>query len=642
MRILKFKNLKACASFLTAMTLWHSSTLAKSGVEAAQLDYVALDTSVECNRILFQSSQHFKQTLFVIPRVVPGTGVEGARTYNITPTTKPGIYDLAINLYFPANDEVLKSSLASTIKKDLLACNWDKVKFAINKNIQDPALKIKTISRIPLTSIEVRIPDIKDVGVIGRSQMTNEESDILDYYGKSMTVHLKITNAEKNSFQSQLVSQDGIGSSVKFRFQARSRNGSVHASVNLQNLVQNFSAAASAKGLKFLASAELEATLKSSLTENSIQVTSESGSTDDSAKITSLLIDKIFKEVSLSTENISAGTTSKAKAGSGQVSVAAVVDILKTKINSEISYNLVAAPESASAQTELRLRADRLNDPNVTEVTVTAGYLDPSLGLTLSAGQSITITPAYWYLDKIKYVQNRKYLSSGEIQNLNLGTLFSDLVERSMNVQDIEVNGTLLAEGTWTPFNGKSPISSFSKHRWVRVQMEPNRVRESSNTIEPNLDALSKIPVYLTFSELGDRRVVKISDLVAENPFWTAIYDNLTGRMIMTAKQDLGTIRFRERLRGKENIQYAPNSIPLDQVFQMKLGMWGQTNYTENHILREDSRSIILQKSVLFYVTRPKVMNASELKYLKQIQKVVPSEAMKTTDALPMTLDLKK
>lgn len=637
-------NLVSGSALSLLMALSGPAAHAKSGVEAAQLDYVTLDTSVECNRILFQSSQHFKQTLFVIPRVVPGTGIDGARTYNITPTSKPGIFDLSINLYFPANDEVLKSSAASTIKKDLLACNWDKVKYAINKNIQDPQQKIKTISRIPLTSIEVRLPDIKDVGLIGRSLSTSEESDILDYYGKSLTVHLKINETEKNIFQSQLVTPEGIGASVKFRFQARSRNGSVHASVNLQNLVQNFSAAASAKGLKFLASADLSATLKSSLTENSIQITSESGSTDESAKITNMLIEKVFKEVSLSSENISAGPTKEAKAGSGQISVAAVVEILKTKINSEISYNLIAAPESASAVSELRLHSERLNDPNIMEVTLSAGYLDPSLGLTLNAGQSLTITPAYWYLDKINYVENRRYLSSGEMQNLNLGSYFPDLVDRSMNVQDIEVNGTLLAEGSWTPFNGKSPISSFSKHRWVRIQREPVRYRDSSNIIPSTIEALTELPIYLTFSELGDRRAIKIADLLNENPFWSAVYDSLTGRVILTAKQNLGTLRFREKLRGKDAVQYSKGPITLDEVFQMKLGMWGQTNYTQAKTLRADDRAIVLQKSVMLYVNRPKVLNAAEAKYVRQLKNNADSKLNAAKDAIGLSImvDTKK
>lgn len=626
-----FKNL--LTSLIAFAALTPSFATAKSGVEAAQLDYVALDTSVECNRILFRSSQHFKHTLFVIPRIVPGTGVDGARTYNIVPTGKPGVYDLTINLYFPSNDEVLKSSTASVIKKDNMACNWDEVKYSLNKNIQDPQLKITTIGKIPLTSIELRIPEIKDVGLIGRSITTNEEADILDYYGKSLAVHIKITEAEKSIFQSKLVSQDGIGAIVKFRFQARSRNGSVHASVNLENLVQNFSAAASAKGLKFLASGDLETTLKSSLTENSIRITNESGTTEDSARITNMLIDKIFKEVSLSTENISAGATKQAKAGSGQVSVAAVIEILKTKINSEISYNLVAAPESASAQTEIKLRTDRLNDPNVAEVTLIAGYGAPSLGLTLNSGQSTTITPSYWSLDKINYIENRKYLSSGEIQNLNLGSYFPDLLEQSMVVQDIDINGTLLAEGKWTPLSGSSPVAMPGKYRWVRIQKEPIRFRDSSNIIQPTLEALTQLPIFVSFSELGDRRLFKLSELLEENPFWSATYDTLTGRLIVTAKQNLGTLRFHDRMRGKENIQYA--SIPLDQVFQIRTGFWGGLTYQKAHTLREDPRSIILQKSIVLSVTRPKNLTANELKYLKQAKAIAAKAAAIPLEAKP-------
>lgn len=589
------------------------ANLVQAGVDSVQLDSVALDANVECNRILFQSSQHLKNTLFAMPRVVPGNGIQAARLYTIRPSDKNGIYDLTVDLYFPSNDEVLKTSAASTTKKDLFACNWDKVKNSLNKNIRDPLLQIKTISRIPVTALEVKIQGIKN---IGHTVSTVQDSDILDYYGKSLTVYFKVTELEKNDFQAQIVTAEGLTASIKFLFQARSRSGSVHAKIDLQNLSQNFSVAASAKGLKYLGSADLSATLKSSVTENSVQITSEAGSGEDVSKITSMLVDKILKEVDFSKNNIQLTDADKAKAGTGQISVAAVVEILKTKMTSEISFNLVSAPEKATAQTEVKIRTERLNDPHIIEVTVSAGYSDPTLGLSLNAGQSLTLTPAYWYLDKITYDENRSYLTTGEIQTLNLASSFEDLVNQNMSIKDIEINGTLLAEGRWAAIAGSS-LTSWNRYRWARVQKTANRLRESSNIIPTNLSTLNELPIYLTFSELGDRRFVKLSELTQDNPFWKAVYDELTGRLIITAKQNLGTIRVRERLRGDENIKYAAQPAVLDQIFQQKTNMFGNSEYTANHIIKQDSRPIILQKSIVLYITRPRIMTAAELKHIK-------------------------
>lgn len=593
---------------------------AKSGVESVQLDYVALDSSVECNRILFQSSQHFKQTIFAVPRVVPGNGIESARTYNITPTNRVGIYDLAISLYFPSNDELVKTGGASTFKKDLMACNWDKVKYDLNRNIKDPELQIQRVTPIPLTSIEMRIPGVQALGVIGRSVETNEESDILDYNGKSLTVHFDVNEVEKNLFQSRLVSEEGISTSVKFRFQARSRNGSVRAKIDSENLAMNFSAAASAKGLKYLGSADLSATLKSSVTSQSVQVTSEAGTGDDISKITNMLVDKILKEVGLAMNQVQLNETDRAKAGSGQIAVAAVVEILKTKMGSEISFNLVSAPESATAQTELIIRTDRLNDPNNAEIKLKAGYIDPSSGFNLKAGETIAITPAYWFIDEIKYIEQREYLTESDIKTLKLANIFEDLANENMSIKNISLNGILFAQGEWTPFSGRSPISSPNKYRWARIRSTPSVSRKESNVFSAGMQSLNNLKVYLTFSALGDSQLVQLSDFVniPENPFWKALYEPQTGRVLLTAKKDLGNVRFRERMRGKNELARAPNPVILDQILQERINVFGNHTYTASKVLKDDSQAITLQKTVVLYVTRPRVMKASEFKHIQQ------------------------
>lgn len=589
---------------------------AKSGVESVQLDYVALDASVECNRILFQSSQHFKRTIFAIPRIVPGNGIESARTYNITPTNRHGIYDLAISLYFPSNDELVKTGGASTFKKDLMSCNWDKVKYDLNRNIKDPELQIQRVTPIPLTSIEMRIPGIKAVGLIGRSVETNEEADILDYNGKSLTVHFSINEAEKNIFQSQLVSAEGISTNVKFRFQARSRNGSVHAKIDTENLASNFSAAAKAQGFKYLGSAELSATLKSSVTSQSVQITSESGTSEDVGKITNLLVDKILKEIGFSMSQVQLNESDRAKASSGQIAVAAVVEVLKTKMSSEISFNLVSAPETATAQTEVRLKTDRINDPNNIEVKLSAGYIDPSLGINLKAGETIAITPAYWYVDIFKYKDEREYLTSSEIQLLKLGHVFDDIVNENMSIKDIAVNGVLLAQGEKTVLGLPTPYL----YRWARIRRLPTKLRKESNIISPSLESLKNLKVYMTFSALGDSQLVQLAEFISlpENPFWKALYEPQTGRILLTAKKDLGNVRFRDRMRGKDSLIYEAKPVILDQIYQQRTNVFGNSVYTKNHVLKEDPQAITLQKSVVLYVTRPRAMKASEFRHIQQ------------------------
>ncbi len=548
-----------------------------------------------------------------------GTGEERGRTYNIAPSDRPGIYDLSVSLYFPANDERLKTSGASTFKKDSGACNWDKVLADLNRTIKDTEMQIQRVTSIPLTSIEVKIPGIAYTGLIGRNVETNEEADILDYVGTARNANFKITETEKKNFEAKLVSSEGLNATVKFHFQARSRNGSVTAKIDSQNLAQNFSVAAAAKGLKYLGSADLNATLKSSVTSNAVRITSEAGTNEDLGKITNMLVDKILKEVGLAMTNVQLSEADKAKAGSGQIALAAIVEILKTKMSSEISFNLVSAPESASVQTETKLKTDRLNDPNVIEVKVSAGYTDPSLGIAINAGQSITITPVSWYLDEIEYKESRSYLTYSEILLLNLGGVFDDVLNEKMKINDVTINGTRLAEGKWN----LAGIASPNKYRWARVQSPAEPHRKASNIILPNVKSFGELPIYVTFSELGDSRFIKLSELLeSENPYYKAVYNDQTGRLILTAKQNLGTIRIRERLRGPENIITKP--VILDQVFQQKTNLFNNSEYTGRLILKEDKEAIVKQKTVVLFIGRPRVMNTSELKLFSQITPTLP------------------
>jgi hypothetical protein len=627
------------------------SAHATPAVEATQLDYVALDASVECNRILFQSSQHFKRTIFAMPRLVPGTGLEAGRVYEISPAERPGFYHLYLRFYFPANDEVIKGSAASSFKRDLQACNWDAVKHAINKSIPDSRDRIETVSRIPLTSLEVRIPGIRSVARIGRSQdeavfvekptakgpmntkdtAKEGEANIIDYYGRSLTAHFLINEADRAFFERQIVSGSGMPVEIQLRFQARSRDGSVHARIDTQNLIANFEAQTSIQGLKFLTGAQVAVALRASLNEKSIQISTESGSSATIQNVADKIFDKVMNEISLS---IPAKPEAKAADGKppaggaaeGKIALAAALDVLRTKVSSEISYNNFTGSEVATAQTELAFRVDRLNDPNVAEVELKAGYKDPSAGFTMNAGQSITINAAFWFIEKIKYPEVSVYLNLSDLKLLELGTVFPDILDHQMEINNIELNGILFAEGKWKAL---SLVPNFQRYRWRRVIRTADRVRTSSGVIEPTAEAMAELPVAISFSELGDRRFFKIKDLMAsgatdtksgaivENPYVSTLFDRTTGRLVLTAKQNLGTIRFRDLMTDTASLKVEPKGVVLEEVVQETLNPWGKRSITQRHSLKSDADPIVLQKTLLLYVGRPRVLKASELSAIK-------------------------
>jgi hypothetical protein len=515
---------------------------------------------------------------------------------------------------------------ASTFRRDLDACNFDQVKSAINRNISDPREKIQTIARSPLTSIEVRIPGIGAAATICKPD-GDQEADILDYYGKVLSADFKVTQAELNEFQEQVVREDGLSATIKFRFQARSHDGSVVARFNIDKLVAIFKAAAGAKGLASLGAADLKATLGAVLNEQSVQITSEAGS-GDFARVAEKIIEKVLKEVSIELEKQAKSENSKetskenskdeskgeskgeskdkkdkdeSRDNGAKISVALAIDILKSKLSSEISYNSYSAPETANAQTELRIKIDRLLDPNVSEVHISAGYQDPSLGWTVKAGASFSISAAYWYTDAISYRERISYLTRSDLNSLALGSYFPNIMAKGMRIRDIETNGTVLAEGRWSLFKVPSPTT----YRWVRKFRYAERMRQASAYFEPTLEGINSIPVYLTFSTIGDRRYFKFSELFVENPYWQASFDAFTGRLTILAKQDLGIVTFRERMSTKNSLEFSKEPLILDQVVEAQTDIWGRAKKSASYVLKKDDQAIIKQRTTVLYVSRP-------------------------------------
>lgn len=610
-----------------------SSLITYAAVESVELDFVPLDNSVDCQRILFRSSSHFEGTVFAVPRVVPGNGVfaaagvESTRIFNIVPADKPGFYDLAIYLYFPANEELIKTSKASLSRKDLGACDWDEVMIALNKDISETNQQVKTISNIPLTSIEVKIPGFEKSGQVGTFGADSEPS-ILEYYSKAISVHFKISEAERQNFESQVVSSTGLNASIRLHFQARSRTGAVSAKVDTEGLVANFAAEASAKNLKFIGEGELNAMLKTSIQRTKIEIQGNEGSSIDTSKISQQILDKVLKEVSfvptatMDEKDAKDEVKTKSKNSSGIIAVSAVINILKAQTSGVFSYEMFSAPEVATAQLELNLQSDRLNDPDSTEVTVRAQYLDPSSGLLLKAGKTITIVPAYSYTDRIEYLERREYLSELDLKTLQLSSLFPDITNEHMKIENKSINGHLVAIGSWLPFPALDLTFIPYKFRWIRVLREANRRRLESAEIPTNFESLKELPVFLTFSKLGDRMQTRLSNLMNENKFWSAAYDANTGRIILTAKMDLGIVRFRERFKGPEAVGYETNPEILDEVFETIESPLGKVESRAHQVLRSDNRPLNKQKSIVFNVSRPKVIRGPELEYVRSLPKV--------------------
>ncbi len=609
---------------LTALTVLNGPAHARGSVDAIRLDAVTLDVSVPCDRMFFQSSERLKGTIFVTPRVATGSDAYGKDAVDHYPANDgSGEIILELRLYFPANDEVLNIGTgASTNLADTSKCNFTAVKNSLNSS---PRLtdKINFVSRMPITSIEVTFPSLfSKVGLVSLAPVSGQSVDIRDYYGKSLTAVFRLSKAEDELFMSRVVTDAGVSFMVKFLFSAQGRDGAVHATVDVDSLQAKFKLAAK---FQYIAKADLAATLKGVFNSTTIQITSEAGTTPASDKIVDMIIEKILKSVpdAMAAEKL-ADTTATAEEAAGKVSVQAVLDVLKTTLSSETVFQNFAAAETFSADTPKRLHLTQLLDPNVRSVTLKAHYVDPSSGVLVPAGKTITISPAFEYTDKILYDTQKTYLSSADLNNLNLANSFPDLIDEKMSITDLThnlenpdatKNEAIMAVGKWTYLPHLNwglgigyGITTTSAYRWVRTERHPVRISTNTKQYNPTLELLTTLPVTVSFSALaGGRKQFSLTELLQDNALWSATFEDFTGRIILTAKQDLGTLLFQEHMDDPKDASIWQETIITDQVDeeQATLMSGGFTSVLKNVILRQDSGALKTQRIIVFNVTLP-------------------------------------
>ena len=351
---------------------------AKSSVDAVQLDTIALDSSVDCTRTFFKSSQNFNGTIYVMPRVLPEAHDDEHQAFEIE-SDGQGHYALAMGLYFPRNEEQVKDQWDMEFNKNS-RCNFDAVKDVLNKDIQDPQLKIKRIAPMPLTSIEVVIPGVKNVGRIGRSLETDNEVDILDYDGKSLPVEIPITAQEKDGINRRMERIDGVPVQVRFRFQARSHVGGVTATVDWQQLSASLQASIGTK--KVITQAEFSAAVSSTVSKMSQTIKVDSGGSPEFDKIAGQIVKTVLAQAVPAVPEVkSSGDADSSNLNLIDVKVA--LSLVANQSTNVIQYDQNSAPESATAETIVEpLRRLRRGGPAHRSVTVDTARLgdDHALG----------------------------------------------------------------------------------------------------------------------------------------------------------------------------------------------------------------------------------------------------------------------
>jgi hypothetical protein len=611
-------------TLLSGLLLSVSSQAA--GVEAIQLDYVPLDASLKCDRIFFRSTQHFKGTVYALPRIMTDTDdiYEDIVRIEKNPKNIAGKpYQLSFRVYFPRDDEEIKEKTAMDKAPKFKSCNFEAVKYFLNQiNPENP---IHTIASMPLTSFEVSIDDfISDVASskrqVGRSS-SDGDVDIIDYQGKSYNFSFDITENEQKALLHAVQTGEGLQARVRFQFQARKRDGSLSVKIDTAKLAANFEAKANGKYGKMV-KADVAATLKMAIDSTQLSIDSQSSSSEDFNKIADKIIEKVLAEINFSVSAITSDpkTSEPADAGQDEISIKVVADIIRQKVSQNIEYNNVKAAETASAESVIQLEASAL-DPSISQMRIAAGDGDTSLNEPLYAGQTVKISPAYQSLMYIEYREKVSYLSVEQLKSDTYSSFFQQLLtDGRYTIVNQERNGQLVAVAT--PSLMSSPQDYFmTEYLWRRVEKVPIIARYPRVTMGNNLEDFDRFPITVAFTNVGNQRKrFKFSELLTPNENWDAHYDGNEGVIVLTAKKDLGLLVLKQRFllyegnndsladeEDKDDSDFVREKITTEAIVKEKRNSWGWGDIEDSEPLkvRINTKATTKKRIVFFNVTKP-------------------------------------
>lgn len=597
-------------AFLLSILLLVTGPAFAGGIEAIQLDYVANDVSLKCDRIFFRSTQHFKGTIFALPRVIPDVDDHFEDLVRIVknPKDTPGKpYILGFSIYFPRDDEEIKSKTTFDEAAKFKACDFERVKNYHNKiNPDDP---IHTVASMPITSFTISLPDfvVTEKLVFNDEEKSNE--DIIDYQGKTFDFTYEITEKEMRAIKE---APNGIQARVRFKFQARRRDGSLSIQLSTDELATNFEAHLHAQDKTKIAKGEIEAAVRVALKATNLSINTQEGSAEFSG-IAGKIIDQVLAGLNFNIKDVVPGEPAKLEDSDAQIDVKIVAEVIRSKVDSNIEYNNVKAAEEASAETTVQLEPSQL-DPNVIQLRVAAGEGDAVLNRAILRGDTVTITPAYYSELEFQYQEKVSYLTEQQIKSDEYSRFFRQMLTSGRwNIENQNRSG--FDVGVVTPTIMSAPKDYFlTEYAWRRVERLRVVSANPRTTMGTTPEDFDRFPVTVAFSNVGgQRRRFAFNELIGTNDYWTAHYDKFLGSIVLTANQDLGTLVLKERFllnegnndkmanaSEKDESDFRRDPVVTEELIREKRTTWTDIEDSKPEAVRRNGKAEY-KKRVVFY-----------------------------------------
>lgn len=520
------------------------------GAEGIEFQPIALDTSVACSATVMKGSRRFQDTVFVFPRVLVSTNARGERLFEITPLAKDR-YLVRFSVYFPRTDQDLRID-DPQVGVSLRRCNLDEVKRAINSGGN---ANVRTVSRVPISTIDVKVDGLQSPFTLGGGQ-----ASMLNYQDSGHVVEFEVSDrAQLESLLARVQSEIGLGIHVAMRFNARTADGGATITVDLRSLAARLGG--SLRGKKWIAQADLRVMLEQALKQMRVVVETESGSGYAHAYLSQQLVSMISSVAytdggltPITQECREYGYCDNLRSNHGAsdpnqseepaepsdgapVSVSFLLDYLNKKGSYQFEYNNVGASEMFVYRTSVYFKGE-IADPDLRRYRVSSGERRV-IAHRLEKDVLVSLAVPEIQRDRLKYMPQTRYFSSGEVREYGLHRHFERLTNERLPVQDVVGPDGLVARQ-----KASDARRETNYYVWGQAEAAEVASETSIEELEPTLAALKEIPLTVSFDALGSRKF-HLSELAQDNVYWFGSFDEVGGRILFRPRRSLGQMTVR-------------------------------------------------------------------------------------------------
>ena len=529
---------------------------AHAGITSVELDHVPLDINVDCSRFFFRSRDGSMKTVYVTPFVFAGKSPydgDGVKPgVHVQPIKGKDTYKLTIEVRFPRNPQ--ESVGVFDIREVQESyCNFETVINDLNKLVSDEDEKVQRVAHIPLTSIEVSLPnlDVKPyiIGeIIDRDDGTKKSVDLLDYIDKSYSAVFEVTADQLDEINEAIQRYEGMQLDVLYRFQSISKNGDLKVTVNKEKISSNIQT--KVQGKAKIAKGSLEGVLRDSILNSGLDIRLETSSdeqfNDQARKIISQITDGLEFETleDASGDDVYGDFKPSELKGLQVVQVDALLERVSTKVSNEINLRQYDTDDDTTAETTTRFRHPYLN-PYLVEMELRDGPSSLGYPEQIRAGESITISPFQFYGVRREWKETSRYLTLNELDDNGVYESFMLAGNAKMSIKNKEIGGRYFAQGLWWEFYFVPGIAP-DFYRWIKTKRYPIRVsRLRIRRYKPtSLEYLRWTGIQVTFPAISAAEPLYLDELIGDFPEFRGEFKN--GSVVLTAKMNIGKPIFNE------------------------------------------------------------------------------------------------